>query len=75
MEGLSTIVVSGVAERFGPRWALREVDLGAPPGCVVGLIGGSEAGKSAAVWVLLGAVASRPVLPAISGWQVGSAGG
>jgi ABC-2 type transport system ATP-binding protein len=46
------IVAEGLGKRFGDLWALRDVDLEAPAGSVLGLLGHNGAGKTTAVRIL-----------------------
>jgi ABC-2 type transport system ATP-binding protein len=42
----------GLGKRFGANWALRDVDLYAPAGSVLGLLGHNGAGKTTAIRIL-----------------------
>ncbi len=42
----------GVSRRFGPRWALRDIDLEVPRGAAVALVGPNGAGKTTLLRVL-----------------------
>jgi ABC-2 type transport system ATP-binding protein len=44
--------VEGLGKRFGELWALRDVDLHAPAGSVLGLLGHNGAGKTTALRIL-----------------------
>jgi ABC-2 type transport system ATP-binding protein len=46
------IAAEGLGKRFGDFWALRELDLDAPAGSVLGLLGHNGAGKTTAVRIL-----------------------
>jgi ABC-2 type transport system ATP-binding protein len=46
------IRAEGLGKRFGDLWALRDVDLEAPAGSVLGLLGHNGAGKTTAVRIL-----------------------
>src|SRR6185295_15062940 len=50
--------VEGLGKRFGEQWALRDVDLDAPAGTVLGLLGHNGAGKTTAIRILT--TLSRP---------------
>jgi|SRR5436190_16357936 len=54
-----SVVVHGVAVRYGSVLAVDDVDLVAPPGSLLALTGPSGAGKSSLLWAIAGAV--RPV--------------
>jgi daunorubicin resistance ABC transporter ATP-binding subunit len=46
------IWAEGLGKRFGENWALRDVDLHAPAGSVLGLLGHNGAGKTTAIRIL-----------------------
>jgi putative ABC transport system ATP-binding protein len=54
-----SVVVRGVAVRYGSVVAVDDVDLVVPPGNLLALTGPSGAGKSSLLWAVAGAV--RPV--------------
>ena len=51
-----SVVVRGVAVRYGSVVAVDDVDLVAPPGSLLALTGPSGAGKSSLLWAVAGAV-------------------
>jgi putative ABC transport system ATP-binding protein len=51
-----SVVVRGVAVRYGSLVAVDDVDLVVPPGTLLALTGPSGAGKSSLLWVIAGAV-------------------
>ncbi len=53
----STLVASGISQRFGPRVVLDGVDLEVPSGKVVGLLGPNGAGKTTLMRILFGVLA------------------
>ncbi|MBQ6452934.1 MAG: ABC transporter ATP-binding protein [Coriobacteriales bacterium] len=52
MENL--VSIKGLSKRFGQEYALRDVDLDIPAGCVVGLVGANGAGKTTLIRAILG---------------------
>lgn len=50
------IRLNHVKKRFGPRWAVDDVNLHVPPGEIFGLLGHNGAGKSTAIGMMLGQV-------------------
>ena len=50
----AVISVTGLSRRFGSKFALDEVSLFVPPGCVFGLVGENGAGKTTLIKHLLG---------------------
>lgn len=44
----------GLGKRYGPSWAVRDLDLAVPPGEVFGFLGPNGAGKSTTIRMLLG---------------------
>jgi heme exporter protein A len=63
----STLILQGLARRFGTRWALRGVTLSLEPGEVVGIMGHNGSGKSTLLRVI--STALRP--SAGEGWVFG----
>ena len=59
-----SVVVRGVAVRYGSVVAVDDVDLVVPPGSLLALTGPSGAGKSSLLWAIAGAVRPGPRLPA-----------
>ncbi|HEU4999801.1 MAG TPA: ATP-binding cassette domain-containing protein [Lapillicoccus sp.] len=55
-----SVVVRGVAVRYGSLVAVDDVDLVVPPGTLLALTGPSGAGKSSLLWAIAGAV--RPAV-------------
>jgi putative ABC transport system ATP-binding protein len=51
-----SVVVRGVAVRYGDLLAVDDVDLVVPPGTLLALTGPSGAGKSSLLWAIAGAV-------------------
>jgi len=48
------IDMRGVAKRFGAHWAVRDLDLGIPPGELFGCLGPNGAGKTTTIKMLAG---------------------
>lgn len=48
------IETNGLGHRFGKSWAVRDLDLKVPHGCVLGLLGPNGAGKSTTIHMLMG---------------------
>ncbi len=46
------VLAEGLGKRYGDLWALRDVDLEAPAGSVLGLLGHNGAGKTTAIRIL-----------------------
>ena len=46
------VLAEGLGKRFGELWALRDVDMHAPSGSVLGLLGHNGAGKTTAIRIL-----------------------
>src|SRR4051794_19327955 len=46
------VQATGLGKQFGQKWALRDVDLVAPAGSVLGLLGHNGAGKTTAIRIL-----------------------
>src|SRR3569833_3024405 len=46
------VIARGLGKRYGEMWALRELDLAVPAGSVLGLLGHTGAGKTAALRIL-----------------------
>ena len=53
----STLIASGIRQRFGERIVLDGVDLEVPPGRVIGLLGPNGAGKTTLMRILFGVIA------------------
>ena len=46
------VTTEGLGKRFGPLWALRDLDMDVRPGTVLGLLGHNGAGKTTAIRIL-----------------------
>jgi len=51
---MNAIETEGLARRFGPRWAVQDLDLEVPKGAVYGFLGRNGAGKTTTIRMLLG---------------------
>lgn len=49
----SAIVLKGVTKTFGPKVAVRDLDLDVPPGAIYGFIGPNGAGKTTAIRMIM----------------------
>ena len=50
------ICISGVTKHYGDDFALRDVNLSVPRGCVTGFVGANGAGKTTTIKAILGLV-------------------
>ena len=50
------VTARGLSRRFGSHWAVRGVDLAAPPGLVTGFVGPNGAGKTTTLRMILGLI-------------------
>lgn len=50
------ILISGITKHYGDDFALREVDLNVPRGCVTGFVGVNGAGKTTTIKAILGLI-------------------
>jgi ABC-2 type transport system ATP-binding protein len=57
-EGEFAIETRGLGKRFGAQWAVRDLNLAVPRGCVYGFLGLNGAGKSTTMRMLMGILES-----------------
>ena len=50
----TALTTNGLGKRYGPRWALRGVDLAVPAGSVAALVGPNGAGKTTLLQLVMG---------------------
>lgn len=53
----SAIVIEHLSKSYGPKWAVRDLNLKVPTGCVYGFLGRNGAGKSTTIKMLTGMAA------------------
>ena len=57
MSTAMALATHGLGKRYGPRWALREVDLAVPAGSIAALVGPNGAGKTTLLQLVMGLLA------------------
>lgn len=67
---MTAIETAGLARRFGPRWAVRDLDLSVPKGAVYGFLGRNGAGKTTTIRMLLGLCAPTAGRAVVGGADV-----
>jgi ABC-2 type transport system ATP-binding protein len=54
LQGVLALETRGLGKRFGPRWAVAELELRVEPGVIYGFLGRNGAGKTTAIRLILG---------------------
>jgi phospholipid/cholesterol/gamma-HCH transport system ATP-binding protein len=70
----AAIEMSGVAKRFGARWAVRDINFSVPTGCFHGLVGPGASGKSVLVRLAAGLIAPDAGRVSVLGTDIGGLG-
>jgi len=64
------IICSGLGKQFGPRWAIRDLDLEIPSGMVFGFLGPNGAGKTTTIQMMVGLLRPTEGTVAIDGHDI-----